>query len=84
KKINFWNKNDHSINKKHAWYYQIQGQLHVTKRKTCNDNLKIERIVQDINFWKFQMEPKLVQFYIECILHELVDPRHTRNMKIRD
>jgi hypothetical protein len=30
------------------------------------------------------MEPKLVQFYIECILHELVDPRHTRNMKIRD
>jgi hypothetical protein len=35
KKNNFWNKNDHSINKKHAWYYQIQGQLHVTKRKTC-------------------------------------------------
>jgi hypothetical protein len=50
-----------------------------------NDNLKIERIVQDINFWKFEMEPKLVQFYsIECILPELVDPRHTRNMKIRD
>jgi hypothetical protein len=49
-----------------------------------NDNLKIERIVQDINFWKFKMELKLVQFYIECILHELVDPRHTRNMKIRD
>jgi hypothetical protein len=55
KKINFWNKNDHSINKKYAWYYQIQGQLHVTKRKTCilavwisgNDNLKIERIKQD-------------------------------------
>jgi hypothetical protein len=30
------------------------------------------------------MEPKLVQFYMECILPELVDPRHTRNMKIRD
>jgi putative phage-type endonuclease len=92
KKINFWNKNDHSINKKHAWYYQIQGQLHVTKRKTCilavwisgNDNFKIERIEQDINFWKLEMEPKLVQFYMECILPELVDPRHTRNMKIRD
>jgi hypothetical protein len=35
RKKNFWNKNDHSINKKHAWYYKIQGQLHVTKRKTC-------------------------------------------------
>jgi hypothetical protein len=78
KKNNFWNKNDHSINKKHAWYYQMQGQLHVTKRKTCilavwisgNDNLKIERIEQDINFWKLGMEPKLVQFYMECILPE--------------
>jgi hypothetical protein len=49
-----------------------------------NDNFKIERIEQDINFWKLEMEPKLVQFYMECILPELVDPRHTRNMKIRD
>jgi hypothetical protein len=30
------------------------------------------------------MEPKLVQFYIECILPELVDPRHIRNKKVRD
>jgi hypothetical protein len=30
------------------------------------------------------MEPKLVQFYMECILPKLVDPRHTRNMKKRD
>jgi hypothetical protein len=29
------------------------------------------------------MEPKFVQFYMECILPEL-DARHRRNMKIRD
>jgi hypothetical protein len=30
------------------------------------------------------MEPKFIQFYMECILPELVDARHRRNMKIRD
>lgn len=30
------------------------------------------------------MEPKLLKFYYDCLLPELVDPRHTRNKPIRD
>lgn len=41
-------------------------------------------IARDDQFWKEEMEPKLLQFYHHCMLPELVDPRHTRNMNIRD
>lgn len=38
KKIPFYKKNKDGlleINKEHSWYYQIQGQLHVTRREKC-------------------------------------------------
>lgn len=30
------------------------------------------------------MEPKLKQFYLKCLLPEIVDARHTRGMAIRN
>lgn len=80
------------IKKNVSWYYQIQGQLHVTKRNTClfafwtgeEHNLKTIYINRDDTFWKENMGNKLTKFYMECLLPELVDPRHTRNMPIRD
>ena len=81
-----------SINKNHSWYYQIQGQLRITNRKKCilavwtseSEPLKLENITRDDDFWKVKMEGKLVNFYKDCLLPEHVDPRHTRNMRIRD
>lgn len=96
KKIKFWVydaiHNSFKINTNHMWYYQIQGQLHVTRRNVClfgvwtgtQHSLKIEYVSKDDNFWKDKMETPLKIFYLECILPELVDPRHTRNMPIRD
>lgn len=80
------------INKKHHWYYQVQGQLHITKRKCCmfavwygaDKPLKIERIERDDEFWQNEMFPKLKAFYTEHLLPELVDPRRSRNMEIRN
>lgn len=80
-----------TINKKSNWFYQIQGQLHVTERRICllgiwggeNEPLLTERIERDDNFWKTQMESKLVKFYMKCLLPEIVDSRHPRGMPIR-
>lgn len=41
-------------------------------------------ISKDEKFWKEKMEPKLLFFYFDCLLPELVDPRYTRNRTIRD
>ncbi|CAH2092627.1 unnamed protein product [Euphydryas editha] len=84
--------NTRSINKNSNWFYQVQGQLHVTGRKECifgiwsgdNQPLLIERIYKDDKFWKINMEEKIVNFYLKALLPEIIDSRHTRGMSIRD
>ncbi|KAH9631460.1 hypothetical protein HF086_004621 [Spodoptera exigua] len=49
-----------------------------------NNKIETEIIKKDDAFWKKDMEPKLLKFYYDCLLPELVDPRHTRNKPIRD
>lgn len=79
------------INKKHHWYYQTQGQLHITQKKYCYfvvwaaDDLPIhvEKIEKDDTFWTDQMESKLLNFYNAALLLELVDPRRGRSMDLR-
>lgn len=81
-----------TLNKKSNWYYQIQGQLHVTGRRACllgiwageNEPLYTKYIQNDDNFWKTHMEPKLVKFYLKCLLPEIVDSRYERGMPIRN
>lgn len=95
KKILFYKKlpnQTYIINKEHNWWYQIQGQLHITGKYKCmlgiwsgeNFPVKIELIYKDDTFWDTKMKNKLHKFYIDCMLPELVDPRHTRSMTIRD
>lgn len=95
KKIPFYKKTtrgDLEINEHHNWYYQIQGQLHVTQKKKCifalwsgeNHKLKLETIYRDDQFWNNKMQEKLSKFYLEHMLPELVDPRFPRKMPIRD
>lgn len=96
KKHPFWKRDSDSdsyvINKTHHWYFQIQGQLHITKEDVCMLGIwfgeaipmKVYLIQRDDEFWKAKMEPKLVAFYHDCLLPELVDPRHSRCMPIRD
>ncbi|KAK5643017.1 hypothetical protein RI129_009184 [Pyrocoelia pectoralis] len=89
RKITFWDKNG-VINIKHKWYYQIQGQLHVTRRIYCvfcvwtPHGVKTETIFADDSFWSIEMETHLVSFYKKCLLPEIVDPRVARNMPIRN
>lgn len=35
--------------------------------------MKIEEINKDNNFWKTEMEPKLLKFYMEGLILQIVD-----------
>ncbi len=79
------------INTTHKWYYQVQGQLHITRRDLCyfviwtgdDTPIRLEKIYRDDQFWVDKMETKLTQFYDMALLPELVDPRERRNMPLR-
>lgn len=49
-----------------------------------SEPLKVEVIERDDHFWKDKMEVKLRNFYMDCILPELIDPRHPRRLPIRN
>lgn len=94
RKLRCWmydEKNDRIFfNKTHAYYFQVQGQLNILKRKYCYfavwtsqfDNLKIEIIERDEELWA-RMTEKLNKFYWEKLVPEIVDSRFDRNMPLR-
>ncbi|KAK3922399.1 hypothetical protein KUF71_011868 [Frankliniella fusca] len=75
--------------KDHSYYYQIQGQLHVTQRQKCLFLVyamhwtHIEEIERDDEFWNRSMRDHLKRFYEEALLPEIVMPlyphRRSRN-----
>lgn len=94
-KIQIWkydNKHDLILNKRSNWYYQIQGQLHVTQKKKClfavwsgeNTPLKTAMIAKDDSFWENDMKEKIIKFYTNWLLTEIVDSRKMRGMPLRE
>lgn len=89
-KIKFWNTNG-TVNRRNEWYFQVQGQLHITRKNLClfavwtgeEYPLKVEKITRDDEFWENEMETRLVRYYDKCLLPEIVDPRKTRSMPLR-
>ncbi|CAH2092101.1 unnamed protein product [Euphydryas editha] len=79
------------LNKNHDWYYQIQGQLNIANKNIClfavwtgtDYPLKIVKVYKDQNFWNQKMLPKLIKFYEECVLPEIIDSRKARSMPLR-
>ncbi|KAL6416802.1 hypothetical protein ACFW04_014828 [Cataglyphis niger] len=86
----FEKRNPHKMNRKHRYYYQIQGQLNITQREYCifaiwtPKSMKILRIDKDNIFWRNEMLPFLTRFYIECMLPEILDSCYNRHMPIRN
>lgn len=80
-----------SLNKKHNYFYQIQGQLNILERKTCifaiwtgfDKKIKIEFVARDQELWESDIFPKLNEFYNNHLLPEILDPRFKRGLKIR-
>lgn len=80
------------INKKHDWFFEIQAMLHITEREFCvfsvwsghDENSKcIKYKYPDELFWSSQMENKILEFYNNHLLPEIIDPRKRRGMPIR-
>ncbi|KAJ8890315.1 hypothetical protein PR048_009823 [Dryococelus australis] len=94
KKVTCWCIDKHgrilSLKKKHPYHYQVQGQLHISKRKFCLFcvwtllGIEVQRVERDDEFWRIEMLPQLMKFYNHCLLPGLVDPRHARSNKTRD
>lgn len=82
--------NSYTVNKRHSYNFQIQGQLHISKKRFCYftvwtpHGVKIEKIERNDAFWTKDMMPMLDKFYFNCLLPELIDPRRRRNMPIRE
>lgn len=92
KKVNFCVMREGKLvlKEQHGYHYQIQGQLHITKREYCffvfwtPKGISVQKIERSDSFWKTYMESQLVGFYMNCLLSELVDPRYTRGLPIRE
>lgn len=84
-------KNGEAIfNPEHEHFYQMQGQMHITKRSYCiyivwtTAGYITEKVLYDKNFWKNKMEQKLVDFYHDCLLVEIVEQNFLMGQPIKD
>jgi len=75
-----------SLKRNHSYYFQVQGQLHITCCSWCDfvvwaptstpTNLCIECIRVDHKLWMDTMFQKLFHFYMGSMLPEWTRPRH--------
>ncbi|XP_050306168.1 uncharacterized protein LOC126743213 isoform X2 [Anthonomus grandis grandis] len=78
------------LKQNHDYFYQIQGQLHITKRDFCYFilwtpmGMLVEQIWRQDSFWNDKMIGKLKSFYYNCLLPEIIDPRYSRGLEIRN
>lgn len=76
----------------HPYFYQIQGQLHVTNKLYCvfavwtatTEEMYTETIFKDDEFWKKEMEGRLEFFFFRWLLPEIIDSRQNRGMNIEE
>ena len=81
-----------SLKRDHAYFYQVQQQLHITKRPYCDfvvfaitkDCSKVvqERIFPDADHWTYQVNT-LSLFWRLCILPEILGRWYTRKMDLK-
>ncbi|XP_076381283.1 uncharacterized protein LOC143260253 [Megalopta genalis] len=79
-----------ALRRTHHYFYQVQGQLHITGRQYClfclwtPKGMKTIKVTKDDTFWQNEMKSKLSRFYVHCMLPEILDSRYIRNMSIRE
>ena len=63
-----------TVNRRHSYFYQVQGQLRVTGRSKCifvtwiPEDMHIEHIEMEKTFWQERMEQHLKSFYMQNLL----------------
>lgn len=95
--LSFWKKEGttYGLNKKHEWFIEMQSELHITQRKygfvmvwlgelDGQSQYRIVEITRDDSFFEEIIKPKIVYFFEEAMVKELVDSRKARKMKLRE
>jgi hypothetical protein len=80
------------LKRNHKYYYQVQGQLNISNRKSCyfvvyveeKQNLFVEKINKDEHLWINTMLPKLKEFYLENVLPEIIRRNIPKGLKCQD
>lgn len=96
-KIPFWKRENGylNLNKDNEWFIELQSELHITNRKygymmiwlgeyKGEPQYRIVEIPKDDSFFENFIQNKLVFFYEEVMIKELVDSRKKRHMKLRE
>ncbi|XP_060862406.1 uncharacterized protein LOC132939325 [Metopolophium dirhodum] len=74
------------LKKDNIYYYQVMGQLHITRRKLCyfviytSNWITVEKIYYEPEFWTSNMAEKLKMFYMDCMLPEIIQPLYPIRM----
>ncbi|KAL4083865.1 hypothetical protein QTP88_029181 [Uroleucon formosanum] len=69
------------LKKNYNYYFQVQGQLHITQRNVCYivvwtpKGISVDTIYRDDEFWNTKMETSLAEFYLDHLLPEIIDPK---------
>ncbi|XP_050547954.1 uncharacterized protein LOC126909811 [Daktulosphaira vitifoliae] len=87
----YYNENKELILKRSSvTFYQIQGELHISKRQYCYliiwtpKGIVYCKILRDDKFWNDNMEQKLIDFYENIMLPELLNFHFTKNLNVTD
>ncbi|KAL4101121.1 hypothetical protein QTP88_021141 [Uroleucon formosanum] len=78
------------LKKDNIYYYQVMGQLHISRRKLCyfvvytSNWINVEKIYYEPEFWTTNMAEKLKIFYMDCILPEIIQPLYPIRMSKSD
>ncbi|XP_050444214.1 uncharacterized protein LOC126847854, partial [Adelges cooleyi] len=78
------------IKRDHSYYYQIQGQMHISRRNCCyfvvytDQWAEVEIIPYDESFWQEKMVTQLEWFYKECLLPEIINPQYGKRLQTND
>ncbi|KAJ4929158.1 hypothetical protein JOQ06_004777 [Pogonophryne albipinna] len=71
------------LDRRHAYYHQVQAQLHVFDVDYCDfvvwtkNDLFVERIVRDVDLWD-NIIPRVESFFRLCVLPEVLGQQLTR------
>ncbi|CAI6354556.1 unnamed protein product [Macrosiphum euphorbiae] len=84
------NQGNLQLKKSDKYYFQVMGQLQITKRLFCYfiiwspKGILYQKILRDDDFFETKMKTLLENFYFQAMLPELIDSRADRNRRLRD
>jgi hypothetical protein len=78
------------LKENHAYFSQVQGQMAIGCQPWCdfvvytNEGINVERVSFNESFWNDKLLPKLIPFYNNCVVPEIVSPVHALGIPVRD